>query len=277
MKKIFFALTLLSFLIACKKENSKPTSPVTTTPTTVEDTTKKTADSVPCVDNPKINFSCVGTPIGKLSYCIKDIDGNVYKTVIIGKQQWMAENLKVSKYNDGTVIPNVKDSLDWIKLSKGAWCYMKNDSTYNELYGKLYNWYVVGQKTIDNKNVCPIGWHVPTLTEWSELIDFLGGEIEVCGKIRETGYQHWIKPKTNLNNTTNTSLFSALPSGRLDCDIYNDLGFNGVSLFAVWWTNSEVNNTSSYYVGVNSETVYEYFDKGENPKLNGNPIRCIKD
>jgi uncharacterized protein (TIGR02145 family) len=273
MKKIFFALAFSSLLIACKKENSNPNSPVTKTPTTVEDTTKKTADSVTCIDNPKINFSSIGTPIGKLSYCIKDIDGNVYKTVIIGKQQWMAENLKVSRYNDGTVIPNVKDSLDWIKLSKGAWCYMKNDSSYNELYGKLYNWYVVGQKTIDNKNVCPIGWHVPTSTEWNELIEYLGGQMVAGGKIREIGLVHWLEPFLKDTKSTNTSLFTALPSGR--SSVVDNIRFDGISKYAVWWTSSEKNKDFSSYIGL--DYFIDILSPEENRKQTGNSIRCIKD
>ena len=174
MKKIFFTLAFSSLLIACKKENTNLTSPVNPTPTTVEDTIKKTADSVSCVDNPKINFSCVGTPVGKFSNCIKDIDGNVYKTVIIGKQQWMAENLKVTRYNDGTVIPNVKESVVWRNTdSSAAWCYYKNDESFNEKNGKLYNWFVVNKFENGNKNVCPIGWHIPSTEDWKVLVSNL--------------------------------------------------------------------------------------------------------
>ncbi len=266
MKKIFFALAFSSLLIACKKENSNPNSPVTKTPTTVEDTTKKTADSVSCVDNPKINFTCVGAPVGKLSYCIKDIDGNVYKTVVIGKQQWMAENLKVSKYNDGTVIPNVKDSLDW---NKAELPYLSDyvNNTQNENY-KVYNWYVVDSKANSGKNVCPNGWHVPSLEEWSVLIEFLGGEGLAGAKMKEVGMNHWLS--TN-KQTDNSSLFTALPSVYKDSyNLFSPSGFN-----CNWWT---IDTFSGNYV--NSISLNLYSDKVIKDlylKNNGLSIRCIKD
>ena len=97
---------------------------------------------------------------------ITDIDGNIYKTVFIGKYQWMAENLKVSKYNDGTTIPQVRDNFDWKNLNKGAWCYYENDESNNDKYGKLYNWYAA----MSTRNICPSGWRVPRNEDWG-LID----------------------------------------------------------------------------------------------------------
>lgn len=97
---------------------------------------------------------------------ITDIDGNIYKTVFIGKYQWMAENLKVSKYNDGTTIPQVRDNFDWKNLNKGAWCYYENDVSNNVKYGKLYNWYAA----MSTRNICPSGWRVPRNEDWG-LID----------------------------------------------------------------------------------------------------------
>ena len=98
---------------------------------------------------------------------ISDIDNNEYKTVVIGKQLWMAENLKVTKYKNGDPIDNVSDIKKWIELSKGAWVNYDNDNKiYDNIYGKLYNWYVV----IDNRGVCPEGWRIPSATDWEVLL-----------------------------------------------------------------------------------------------------------
>ena len=119
---------------------------------------------------------------GKIGPKIKDIEGNLYKTVTIGTQQWMAENLKVSKYIDGTTIPNITDNTQWENNTTGAWSYYNNDAANNTKYGKLYNWYAVSKTTNDNKNVCPTGWYVPTDAEWTVLTDYLGGTTVAGGK-----------------------------------------------------------------------------------------------
>jgi uncharacterized protein (TIGR02145 family) len=99
---------------------------------------------------------------------VTDINGNTYKTVIIGKQEWMAENLKAHTYNNGNAIPNVSNSDKWEALSTGAWCHYDNNSNYDASYGKLYNWYAV-----NTAKLCPTGWHVPTDNEWNILTDYL--------------------------------------------------------------------------------------------------------
>ncbi len=111
-----------------------------------------------------------------LNKSITDIDGNLYKTVNIGNQQWMAENLKVTRYNDGTAIQNIPDNTKWSNLTTGAWTYYNNDGANNTKYGKLYNWYAVSETSNGNKNVCPTGWHVPADAEWIVLTDYLGGD-----------------------------------------------------------------------------------------------------
>ncbi|MCK5521433.1 MAG: fibrobacter succinogenes major paralogous domain-containing protein, partial [Candidatus Marinimicrobia bacterium] len=106
-----------------------------------------------------------------------DIDGNTYKVVKIANQIWMAENLKVTKYRDGTVIPDVTDAGAWTGLSTGAYCFYNNDANNAETYGALYNWYAVNGNTIDTSRIfelAPEGWHVPTDAEWKELEMFLG-------------------------------------------------------------------------------------------------------
>ena len=163
MKKTIYLIAGVLLLFSCKKESSNPTNNSTTN--------SNNTNPVNCIDNTNINFTCIGTPIGKFGDCIKDVDGNTYKTVTIGTQIWMAENLKTSKYNDGTDIPNVTIAKQWTELTTGAWCNYNNSDSLGKIYGKLYNWYATNPTTNGNKNVCPSGWHLPNNTEWNSLID----------------------------------------------------------------------------------------------------------
>lgn len=132
---------------------------------------------------------------------VTDIDGNVYKTVTIGNQAWMAENLKVMRYRNGDAIPNVTGGTDWSNLSTGAYCSYDNDDNNIDTYGLLYNWYAVD----DSRNLAPEGWHVPTDEEWKELEMYLGMSqseaddtgyrgTDEGGKLKEVGTTHWQSP-----------------------------------------------------------------------------------
>ena len=140
---------------------------------------------------------------------VTDIDGNTYSSVLIGNQEWMGENLKTTKYANGSSIPNITSNSSWQTLTSGAWCYWGNSSANNADYGKLYNWYVVS----DSQNVCPANWHVPSQAEASTMINYLGGIGVAGGKIKEIGTTHW---KTPNMGATNTSGFTALPGGYRD-------------------------------------------------------------
>jgi len=144
---------------------------------------------------------------------VTDIDGNVYKTVKIGDQWWMAENLKVRHYRNGDPIPHEINNVEWIMLTTGAYCYYDNDSSHAADYGALYNWYTVS----DFRNIAPEGWHVPTDEEWKELEMALGISQEYAdstewrgtnegGKLKETGTTHWNSPN---EGATNESGFTA--------------------------------------------------------------------
>ena len=133
-----------------------------------------------------------------------DQQGNVYKTIVIGTQEWMAENLKTTVYRNGNAIDNIIDNTQWIGLTTGAWASYNNDSQYDCPYGKLYNWFAVA----DPRHVCPTGWHEPTDAEWTTLTDYLGGEEVAGGKMKSAGTQYWIGPNTDA---TNESGFSGLP------------------------------------------------------------------
>jgi uncharacterized protein (TIGR02145 family) len=195
---------------------------------------------------------------------ITDKDGNVYTSVIIGTQEWMAENLKTTKYNDGTDIPLVTDDHEWIELTTGAYCWYNNDAaTYKTPYGALYNWYAV-----NTGKLCPTGWRVPTNAEWSQLTDFLGGDDIAGGKLKESGTTHWNSPNTGATNETG---FTALPSGYREYHgTYNYVGYNGY-----WWSSQEGSTTHAYGRGMYydiSDIYICYF-----PKLYGWSVRCLRD
>ena len=208
------------------------------------------------------------TTSSNLSISITDSDGNSYKTVTIGTQTWMAENLKTSKYSDGTTIPNITDNTQWSNLSTGAWCYYDNNSANNSKYGKLYNWYAVSPTTNGNKNVCPTGWHVPTDAEWTVLTEYLGGESVAGGKMKEVGTTNWNSPNTGA---TNKSLFTGLPGGVRN----DDLSYHNVGSSGYWWSSSEdgtilalIRSLQSPIGGANSYYFY---------KKDGISVRCLRD
>ncbi len=153
-------------------------------------------------------------PVGGGESTVTDIDGNIYHTVTIGTQVWMVENLKVTKYNDGNVIPYVTDSVSWGKLQTPAYCFYNNDIKNKTIYGALYNWY-----SVNTGKLAPNGWHVAKDSEWKTLITFLGdpsnnalfGEDSIAGgKMMEIGTSHWIGLNSGANNSSG---FTALPGG----------------------------------------------------------------
>ena len=207
---------------------------------------------------------------------VTDIDGNVYKTIKIGNQVWMAENLKVTKYRDGTVIPNVTSSSTWTSTSNNAWCNYNNDQTIGSIYGSLYNVYVIR----NSKNVSPEGWHVPTIDEWRELFNFLGSDsITVGKKVIETGTAHW----NNNYGTTNESGLSILPSGIRNYNgvfggqlSNNDTRYGTIGDCTIIWSSTI--DPLSYGNGNHGV----YFKEGKAYEIYidrrfGAPIRCIKD
>ena len=199
---------------------------------------------------------------------ITDIEGNPYKTVYIGTQQWMGENLKTAKYNDGTTIPNITDNTQWQNNTTGAWAYYNNDAVNNAKYGKLYNWYAVSKTSNGNKNVCPTGWHIPTDAEWKVLTDYLGGNSVAGGKLKEVGTTNWISPNTDA---TNTSLFTGLPGGYL---VYYG-NYDGIGTTGNWWSWSEGITDSAWFPFLSKDYGYAssfYVNKGF-----GLSVRCLRD
>ena len=209
-------------------------------------------------------------PISGYGSNITDVEGNSYKTVYIGTQQWMGENLKTIKYSDGTTIPNITDNTQWSSNTKGAWAYYNNDVANNAKYGKLYNWYAVSPTTNGNKNVCPIGWHVPTDAEWTVLTDYLGGVSVAGGQLKEVGTTNWNSPNTDA---TNTSLFTGLPGGyRSTNGNYYYIGNGGY-----WWSSTEYGTDGAWFRSLSNGDggVASYYD-GFNLRL-GFSVRCLRD
>ena len=199
---------------------------------------------------------------------ITDVENNTYKTVYIGTQQWMGENLKVSKYNDGTDIPYVTDIAQWSILTTGALGYYNNDLANNTKYGKLYNWYAVSPSTNGNKNVCPTGWHVPTDAEWTVLTDYLGGASVAGSKMKEVSTTSW---STDNTDATNTSLFTGLPGGYR----YENGSYDWVGTYGSWWSSTvyKVDSAWAHSLRRFNGIVNRYYPV----KSNGLSIRCLKD
>lgn len=196
-----------------------------------------------------------------------DQDGNVYKTVTIGTQTWMAENLRTTKYNDGTAIPLVTDRTAWANLSTGAFCNYNNTVNTDTIdtFGRLYNWYAV-----QTRKLAPSGWHVPTDAEWTQLTDYLGGESVAGGKLKETGTTHWISPNIGAFNETG---FTALPGGIRSTNGY----FNHIGNEGYWWTaSSKVSNWKYAWL---RKMEYEFSDVSRAViyKEWGFSVRCVKD
>jgi uncharacterized protein (TIGR02145 family) len=209
-------------------------------------------------------FSSKSESTGQNAQTLKDIDGNVYKTVNIGTQVWMAENLKTTKYNDGSAIPLVTDNTAWEALNTPAYCWYDNNETANKnTCGALYNWY-----TVNTNKLCPTGWHVPTREELTTLITYLGGESAAGGKLKEVGITHWKSPNAGATNETG---FTALPGGYLHhAGTFFSIGSDGF-----WWLATEYDDTHAW----NSSMHYNIINmKRQNfLKQNGFSVRCLRD
>ena len=198
---------------------------------------------------------------------VKDVDGNIYRTVTIGTQTWMEENLKTTRYNDSTLISNVTDNTAWGNLTSGAYCWYNNDFNASKDYGALYNWYAVNKGKL-----APKGWHVPSENEWKTLADYLGGVAIAAGKLKESGILHW--QGVGSPDVTNVTGFTALPGGfRINIDgSFADLGGMGF-----WWcssaTGTSSNNMQAIIMSLDSIGL---LNQGYWPLTTGFSVRCIK-
>jgi uncharacterized protein (TIGR02145 family) len=249
MKKTIL-LTLLGIsVLSCKKDPTTPNIPTSNNPTTQD------------------------------TMYVMDIDSNVYNVIQIGNQKWMKENLKVSKYNDGTDIQYAADGDQWHNAVEGAYIYYDYDTNYNHVYGKMYNLYV-----INTNKVCPTNWHVPSDLEWNQLVSYLGGDSLASLKMKEVGGV-WNSQPTP---TTNESGFTALPGGSVGygwSGVQDMTFFTGKDLVSWWWTSSNCSAypypwspSGNYIRGLYSTNVpdngYSLY-KGAGTEDNGSYIRCV--
>jgi uncharacterized protein (TIGR02145 family) len=208
-------------------------------------------------DSRKISpFDDINLPKSIYLTDVIDIDGNVYRTVKIGNQTWMVENL--------TAIPLVTDDTQWRLRTTPGFCWYNNDeASYKDVYGALYNWY-----SVNTGKLCPIGWHMPTDNEWGSLSDYLGGDYVAGGKLKETGTTHWNSPNEGATNETG---FTALPGGyrnQLENQV-TQFGFSGIT--GKWWAS-----TRGMLMSMNNDwdDITKYFTYYDEVGLS---VRCLKD
>lgn len=191
-----------------------------------------------------------------------DIDGNTYYTVTIGigagAQIWMRDNLKTTRYRDGSFIANITDNT-WSTQTTGAYCWNSNDVTNKATYGALYNYYTI----TDSRVLCPTSWHVPTDTEWSTLVTYLGGLSAARSKLIETGTLHWLYKRGDETNSTG---FTALPGG---------ISGTPIGMYGYWWSATENTATDAWQYNMNYGDLYMY--RSNSTKTYGLSVRCIHD
>ncbi|MCW3786234.1 FISUMP domain-containing protein [Plebeiibacterium sediminum] len=207
-----------------------------------------------------------------------DVDGNVYETIVIGNQTWMAENLRVTKYSDGTEIPLVVENNAWGDLQDGnvdkAYCFYDNDEEeYGGDYGALYTYAAAMNGAplieVNTQGVCPDGWHIPSESEWHELFDYVGGVVTAGGYLKETGTSHWKKTESDV---TNEYYFNALPGGSR---YLYDGTFDRITSVGYWWSSSENTEYDAYAVSLSNSTLGVYTSLYG--KSYGFSVRCVED
>lgn len=195
---------------------------------------------------------------------VTDIDGNTYRSVSIGKQVWMVENLNVSRYRTGDSIPIITDPVRWNKLKTHGCCFYDNNPASGTTYGRLYNFFAA----VDTRQLAPADWHVPGDDEWQTLVDFLGGDLLAGGRMKEAGTAHWCSPNVGA---TNESGFTALPSGRRDDGgVFIDIG-----VATKFWSTLSNHSNTSWERGLSCRYGGVYF--GNDDQRAGLAVRCVKD
>jgi len=226
--------------------------------------------SIPLSDIDSLTFDYNGGSFECGVSTVEDYDGNVYNTVQIGDQCWLAVNLKTTHYRNGTAIENPENNLDWENNTNGAYVWQNNNIAWKEPYGGLYNWLALANVN----GLCPEDWHVPSDGEWQEMIAYLGGGEVAGGKMKSTRtdpdeHPRWAVPNTDASNTSG---FTGFPGGWRS----NSGTFHGVGLSGLWWSSTDDHvNATAYF----RELMYDsgsvsasYFSKKY-----GLSVRCVKD
>lgn len=197
---------------------------------------------------------------------VTDVEGNVYNTITIATQTWMAENLKTGKYNNGDLIGTTSPAnldLTYATSPEYQWAYEGNESNVT-INGRLYTWYAIS----DSRGVCPTGWHIPTDAEWTTLTNALGDETIAGAKLKETGFIHWRTPNTGATNATG---FTALPGGFRD----NDGTFFYLGTYGRWWSITEDQSIYIWYRFMTYTSINVF--REHSYKRGGLSVRCLKD
>lgn len=197
---------------------------------------------------------------GTLSY-----NSFTYKTVIIGTQEWTAENLKTTNYNDETAIPKVTFYRTWINTTSGAYCAYENKESNVDTYGYLYNWYAV-----NSGKLAPTGWRVPTDEDWDKLMDFVGGESNAGTKLKSKS--GWNDFNMVSGNGTDDYGFNALPGGSR---FHYDGFFDGLGLYGNWWSSTESNADPAGHLFTGYQLTGAY--RGRRSQSCGFSVRLVRD
>jgi uncharacterized protein (TIGR02145 family) len=195
---------------------------------------------------------------------ITDIDGFNYDIIVIGNQTWLADNLKTTRYRDGSVIPLIPSTYTWASCTTGAYSSYDNNNANVSIYGALYNWYAVA----DSRGLCPACWHVPTNEDWTVLTTFLGDLSVTGGKMKETGTGHWASPNTGADNSSG---FTGIGAGFRE---YTG-SYYAIKELAYMWASTEYSSTH----GIGRKLFYNTASTSfsGNLKQSGFSVRCIKD
>jgi uncharacterized protein (TIGR02145 family) len=221
------------------------------------------SDDSDILGSPLEVYAILSTACGDLT-TVTDVDDNVYPVIAIGNQCWTQTNLRTTHFSDQTEIPNVTDGPTWMGLNSPAWCVFNNDEGNGQTYGKLYNWYVAS----DSRNACPVGWHVPSETDFYILLDAVGGNPTAGGALKSvTG---WDAPNTGA---TNASGFTALPAGNRSDS--NNGAFYSQGFYTFYWTTWNFNDFTGYKLSLGSTWSDGLMSTEDKPR--GGSIRCLKD
>jgi len=226
------------------------------------------------------SFLCRGFRIVRSNRTkVTDIDGNVYQTIQIGNQIWMAENLKVTHYRNGDPIPHLTDNGNWTSTSSGAYCVYDNNLSYADTYGNLYNWYAVDE----SRNIAPEGWHVPSDEELKVLEMSLGmnqSQADASAEWRGTNEGSKLAGRadlwtdSNLENATDFGIsgFNFLPSG---IRRYTNGNFDHITINSYFWSSSYSNSNYPWYRHISYDDTRIY--RSDTDKNYGFTVRCVKD